>query len=68
MTKVPLDTTLYAIGFALAGLKLLVSGNTILGLEMSKFSAGDFGTMMVALGSIHVARRHSDRMNNKEEK
>lgn len=62
-----LDAILFAIGFGLACIKLILSGNTILGLHMGNFTAGDFGVMVGALGSIHVASKHSDNLAGKRD-
>ncbi len=49
--------TAFVLGFVVVNLKLLVSGLSLAGYEMSTFSGGDYAAAIGALGAIYVMRR-----------
>lgn len=59
---------MYVLGFLVACFKLVVSGNTILGVQMSSFTGSDFGMVIAALGGVYSLRKHSDGVIAKNSK
>ena len=55
--------TAFVIGFVTVNLKLLVSGVTLIGYQMSPFTGSDYGIALGALGAIYVLRRSTDPQN-----
>lgn len=53
--------TAFVLGFIVVNLKLLVSGLTLAGYEMSAFSGGDYAAAVGALGAIYVMRRATNK-------
>lgn len=49
--------TAFVLGFVVVNLKLLASGLTLVGYEMSAFTGVDYAAAMGALGAIYVMRR-----------
>lgn len=49
--------TAFVLGFIVVNLKLLASGLTLVGYEMSAFSGGDYAAAIGALGAVYVMRR-----------
>lgn len=52
--------TAFVAGFAVATLKLLVSGLTVAGVSVAAFSGGDFAAVVGSLGAIYAMRKHTD--------
>ena len=53
--------TAFILGFVVVNVKLLASGLTLAGYEMSTFSGVDYAAAMGALGAIYVMRRTSSK-------
>lgn len=49
--------TAFVLGFIVVNLKLLASGLTLAGYEMSAFTGGDYAAAIGALGAVYVMRR-----------
>lgn len=52
--------TAFVLGFVTVNIKLLASGLTVAGYQMSDFSGTDYGAALAALGAIYVLRRSTD--------
>jgi len=50
--------TAFVTGFAVATLKLLLSGVVLGGLTLAAFSGGDYAAAVSAVGAIYVIRRN----------
>ena len=59
--------TAFVVGFLVVNLKLLISGLTLAGYQMSNFTGGDYGTSLAALGAIYILRRHNNKEEGKKE-
>jgi hypothetical protein len=53
--------TAFMVGFAVATLKLLVSGLSVGTLTLQVFSGSDYAMVVGALGAIYAARKHTDK-------
>ena len=49
--------TAFVLGFVVVNLKLLASGLTLAGYEMSAFTGVDYAAAIGALGTVYVLRR-----------
>ena len=58
--------TAFVLGFIVVNVKLLASGLTLVGYEMSSFSGGDYAAAVAALGAVYVLRRSSPATKEKE--
>lgn len=54
-------TIAFAVGFAVATLKLLLAGVTLGGITFGAFEAGDYAAAMAALGAIYVLQRSAGK-------
>lgn len=59
--------TAFVLGFVIVNLKLLGSGLTLSGYQMSDFSGTDYAAAIGALGAIYVMRRASSKGENNEQ-
>lgn len=50
--------TAFVTGFAVATLKLLLSGVTLGGLTLAAFTGGDYAAAVSAVGAVYVLRRN----------
>lgn len=53
---------MFVLGFIVACVKLLFSGNEIISITMSNFAGSDFAVTVGALGGVYALRKHSDNM------
>lgn len=58
--------TLFVAGFAVLAIKLAVSGLTLGGLTMEKFSGTDFAAGVASLGGVYAFRRRNDSTEGKK--
>ena len=58
--KPSVTMTAFVTGFIVVNLKLLASGLTIAGYDMSPFTGVDYSAAIGALGAIYVMRRSGD--------
>jgi hypothetical protein len=49
--------TAFVLGFITVNIKLLASGLTIAGYQMSAFSGVDYAAALAALGGVYILRR-----------
>jgi hypothetical protein len=55
-----LTRTLYAAGFIICSIKLLLAGIQVGGFKMSDFSGIDFGAAIAALGGVYHMKKVQD--------
>ena len=69
--KGSITTTMFVIGFTTATLKLLISGLTFAGYQMSPFTGVDYAAAVAALGGVYSLRKRQtikpDKAPQKEE-
>lgn len=64
--KKSVTVTAFVLGFLLINLKLLVSGMTLFGYQMTAFTGSEYSMALTALGGIYVLRRATTKPNSKE--
>ncbi len=57
--KKSVTLTLFVFGFAIATLKLLVSGLVIHGFKMGDFNGVDYAAAIAALGGVYTLRKNN---------
>ena len=55
--KPSVTLTMFALGFAVALVKLLLSGVTVLEVSIEQFTGMDFAACIAALGGVYSLRR-----------
>jgi hypothetical protein len=55
--------TAFISGFAVATLKLLLSGVTIAGIALAPFSGSDYAMVVGAVGALYWARKNTKSQN-----
>ena len=58
--------TAFVVGFVIACVKLLLSGNTFGKIAFDTFTGVDFATVVGALGTVYSYRRASGKKNDQE--
>jgi hypothetical protein len=59
--------TVFILGSIVVHIKLIFSGMTFNGFIFEKFSGGDYGMALGALGAIYVLRRNTETNDKKED-
>lgn len=60
-----LTASAFAFGFVIVNLKLILSGMTVGGVELSPFTGSEYAAAIGALGAIYVLRRSTEKKGKK---
>jgi len=58
--------TAFVLGFIVVNAKLLISGLTLAGYQMSPFTGVEYSAAIASLGAIYVLRRSTSNNNSTE--
>lgn len=60
--------TAFCMGFVIVNLKLIFSGITVAGVELSAFTGTEYAAAVGALGAVYVLRRNGIAKEKEQEK
>ena len=63
--KIDIVLVMFMIGFLVACVKLLLTGNTVGPITFGPFNGSDFALVIGALGGTYTLRKHSDNIVRK---